>query len=122
MVRYDAYGRPQKRVSVSVDPKSRTLIATGDPKELQGVSVIIEQLDSSLGAQPERKMKVIAVKQGRVIDLTTKVRQLYNDQLTAQPELGTSEILILEDAPSNQLILAGSDAQLKLLDKIITDL
>src|SRR6185369_9676176 len=97
MVRFDAYGRPQKRASVSVDAKSRTLIVTGDPKELQGVSVIIEQLDTSLGAQPERKMKVVTVKQGKAGELSPRLRQLYADQLTAQPDLGTTEALILED-------------------------
>ena len=30
LVRYDAYGRPQKRATVSVDVKTRTLIVTGD--------------------------------------------------------------------------------------------
>jgi len=122
LVRFDAYGRQQKRATVSVDTKTRTLIVTGDPKELTGVATIIEQLDQSLGAQPERKMKVVSLKQGRVGDLTGKLRQLYNDQLTAQPELGTTDILIMEDTPSNHLILAGSDAQLKLLERIIGDL
>lgn len=122
LVRFDSYGRPQKRATVSVDPKSRTLIVMGDPKELQGVSVIIEQLDSSLGVQPERKMKVVTLQKGKVSELLPKVRQLYADQLTAQPELGTTEILMLDDATSNQLILAGSDAQLTLLEKILGDL
>lgn len=122
LVRFDSYGRPQKRATVSVDPKSRTLIVMGDPKELQGVSVIIEQLDSSLGVQPERKMKVVTLQKGKVSELLPKVRQLYTDQLTAQPELGTTEILMLDDATSNQLILAGSDAQLTLLEKILGDL
>ena len=41
LVRYDAYGRPQKRATVSVDAKTRTLIVTGDPKELTSVATII---------------------------------------------------------------------------------
>jgi len=122
LVRYDAYGRPQKRATVSVDPKSRTLIVTGDPKELQGVSVIIEQLDSSLGAQPDRRMKVVTLQKGKVTELLPKLRQLYNDQLTAQPELGTTEVLMLEEPTSNQIILAGNQAQLDLLDKILAEL
>lgn len=122
LVRFDAYGRPQKRATVSVDAKTRTLIVTGDPKELVSVATIIEQLDQSLGAQPERKMKVLTLKQGRVSELMSKVRQLYNDQLTAQPELSTTDILMMEEPASNQLILAGSDAQLVLVEKILNDL
>lgn len=122
LVRYDAYGRPQKRCSVTVDAKSRMLIVTGDPKELQSVSVIIEQLDQSLGERPERKMKVVTLKQGRVSDIMAKARQLYNDQLTSKPELSTSEMLMLEDSDRNQLILAGTEPQLKLLDQIVTEL
>lgn len=122
LVRYDAYGRPQKRATVSVDSKTRTLIVTGDPKELQGVASIIEQLDQSLGAQPERKMRVIALKQGKSTTLTPKVRQLYNDRIKSQPELATSDLLIMDESDSNQLILAGTEAQLAVADQIIQEL
>ena len=121
LVRYDAYGRPQKRVSIVADAQSRTLIATGDPKELQGLSVIIEQLDSA-GAQPERKLKVVSLKAGSAAETAPKLRQLYTDQLRSQPELGTTEILVMIEAPSNQLILAGNDLQLGLLEKILGEL
>ena len=43
-------------------------------------------------------MKVVTLKQGKVGELMAKVRQLYNDQLTAQPELSTTDMLMLEDA------------------------
>jgi type II secretory pathway component GspD/PulD (secretin) len=122
LVRYDAYGRPQRRATVSVDGKSRTLIVTGDPKELQGVATIIEQLDSSLGSQTERKMKVVPLKQGRVGEISAKLRQLYQDQVRNQPELGVGDALILEDAPSNQLMLAGSEKQLAMIEKIIEEI
>ncbi len=122
LTRFDAYGRAQKRASVSVDANSRTLIVTGDPKELQGVSLIIEQLDTSLGARPERRMKVLALRQGRVAEMTGKVRQLYNDQVRNQPDLALSEILLLEDVPGNQLIAAGSDEQLTLVEGILRQL
>ncbi len=122
LVRFDAYGRPQKRATVSVDAKTRTLIVTGDPKELGSVATIIEQLDQSLGAQPDRKMKVLTLKQGKVGELLGKVRQLYNDQLTAQPDLATTDILMMEDAASNQLLLAGNDRQIALVEQILDNL
>ena len=122
LVRYDAFGRAQKRATVSVDAKSRTVIVTGDPKELQAVSTIIEQLDTSLGARPDRRMKVVTLRQGKVREMTSRVRQLYNDQSRNQPELALSDLLILDDATSNQLILAGTDAQLGLVDTILEQL
>ena len=122
LVRYDAYGRAQRRATVSVDAKTRTLIVTGDPKELQGVSSIIDQLDQSLGEQPQRRMKVVTLTQGRAATLSPKVRQLFNDRVKSQPELGTAEVLIIEDTESNQLILAGSDQQITVVDQIIADL
>jgi type II secretory pathway component GspD/PulD (secretin) len=118
LVTYDAYGRPRQRVSISVDPKSRTIIAAGDPKELQGASVVVEQLDTTLGSQPERRMKVLPVKSGRAADLLPKVRAVYDDQVKAQPELNATDVLMLEDSTSNQLILAGSERQLKLIEDI----
>ncbi len=122
LVRYDAYGRAQKRATVSVDGKSRTLIVTGDPKELQSVATIVEQLDSSLGVQAERKMKVIPLKQGKVGEISGKLRQLYQDQVRNRPELGVGDALILEDSPSNQILVAGSEQQLQLIEKIVGDI
>jgi type II secretion system protein D len=122
LVTYDAYGRPRKRVSISVDPKSRTIIAAGDPKELQGVSVVVEQLDSTLGGQPERRMKVLPVKSGKASDLLTKVRAVYDDQVKAEPELAANDVLMLEDRTSNQLILAGTDKQLTMIEGIAAQL
>jgi type II secretory pathway component GspD/PulD (secretin) len=122
LVRYDAFGRPQKRTTVSVDAKSRTLIVTGDPKELQSVSTIIEQLDTSLGSRPDRRMKVVGLRQGRAAEISSRVRQLYNDQARNQPELALSDLLILDDTTSNQLILAGSDAQITLVESILEQL
>ncbi|MEN9546312.1 MAG: putative type secretion system protein precursor, partial [Verrucomicrobiota bacterium] len=122
LVRYDAFGRAQKRATVSVDAKSRTLIVTGDPKELQAVSTIIEQLDTSLGARPDRRMKVVTLRQGKVGEMSARVRQLYNDQSRNQPDLALSDLLVLDDATSNQLILAGSEAQLTLVDSILEQL
>jgi type II secretory pathway component GspD/PulD (secretin) len=101
LVTYDAFGRPRKRVSISVDPKSRTIIAAGDPKELQGAQVVVEQLDTTLGGQPERRMTVLPVKAGKAADLLTKIRALYDDQVKAQPELAATDVLMLEDAASN---------------------
>ncbi len=97
------------------------LIATGDPKDLQGASVMIEQMDS-LGAQPERKMKVLPIKAGRVAELTSKVRQLYQDQAKNLPELGVSDAMFLEDPASNQMIVTGTDAQMKVIERIIQEL
>ncbi len=122
LVRYDAYGRPQKRATVSVDAKTRTLIVTGDPKELGSVATIIEQLDQSLGAQTNRTLKVVTLRQGKAAELSPKLRQLYTDQLSAQPDLSTSEILIMEEPANNQLILAGTEPQLALLERILTEL
>ncbi len=122
LVTYDSYGRPRKRVTISVDANTRTIIATGDAKELQAASVIIEQLDSSLGTQTDRQMKVVSLKNVRASELYTKVQQLYQDQVKSRPELGIADALVMPDATSNQLILAGSSAQLDLIEKIINDL
>ncbi len=118
LVRYDAYGRAQKRVSVVTDAKTRTIIATGDPRELQSAAVIIEQLDASLGEQPGRAMRVLAVKDRSAAELATKVRQIYLDRAGNEADLGTSEPLILDDATSNQIIIAGTEKQLSAIDEI----
>jgi type II secretion system protein D len=54
--------------------------------------------------------------------MSARVRQLYNDQSRNQPDLALSDLLVLDDATSNQLILAGSDAQITLVDTILEQL
>jgi type II secretory pathway component GspD/PulD (secretin) len=122
LVRFDAAGRPQKRVSVSVDAKTRTLIVTGDAKELSAVPAIIEQLDQSLGEQPARKIQVVQLNSATPNTLLSQARKLYDDQIKTQPELSVAELLVMDDASGSQLILAGNDAQLKLFSQILADL
>ncbi|MEQ2007570.1 MAG: secretin N-terminal domain-containing protein [Limisphaerales bacterium] len=122
LVRYDAAGRVQKRVTVSVDAKTRTLIVTGDAKELQAVPAIIEQLDQSLGEQPTRKIQIVQLASATPNTLLSQARKLYDDQVKNQPELMVAELLVMDDATGSQLILAGNDAQLKLFSQILTDL
>jgi len=122
LVRFDAAGRPQKRVSVSVDAKTRTLIVTGDAKELSAVPAIIEQLDQSLGEQPARKIQTVQLTSATPNTLLSQARKLYDDQVKTQPELTVAELLVMDDASGSQLILAGSDAQLKLFTRILDDL
>jgi len=122
LVRFDAAGRAQKRVSVSVDAKTRTLIVTGDAKELAAVPAIIEQLDQSLGEQPARKIQTVQLSSATPNTLLSQARKLYDDQVRTQPELTVAELLVMDDATGSQLILAGNDAQLKLFSKILDDL
>lgn len=122
LVRYDAAGRVQKRVTVSVDAKTRTLIVTGDAKELAAVPAIIEQLDQSLGEQPSRKIQVVQLNSATPNTLLSQARKLYDDQIKTQPELAVAELLVMDDASGSQLILAGNDAQLKLFSQILADL
>ena len=122
LVRYDAAGRVQRRVTVSVDAKTRTLIVTGDAKELSAVPAIIEQLDQSLGEQPTRKIQVVQLSSTTPNTLLSQARKLYDDQVKNQPELTVAELLVMDDATGSQLILAGNDAQLKLFSRILDDL
>lgn len=122
LVRFDAAGRAQKRVSISVDAKTRTLIVTGDPKELQAVPAIIEQLDQSLGEQPTRKTQVVQLNTTTPNTLLSQARKLYDDQVKTQPELAVAELLVMDDVTGSQVILAGNDAQLKLFSQILDDL
>src|SRR5262245_66671588 len=67
-------------------------------------------------------MKVVPVKAGRAAEFAARLRQLYQDQAKGLTELSAADILILDDAVSNQLVLTGDDAQLALLDRIMRQL
>jgi type II secretion system protein D len=118
LMQTNPYGRQFSRLSVGVDSRSNTLIVSGDPKDLQAAAVIIEQLDE-LSTREPRQMRFITLKSGVPSDVATKLRQLYQDQLKAQEDPGTADALILGEDASNRLILAASESQMALLEKIV---
>jgi type II secretion system protein D len=112
------YGRTFSRISVGADPRSNTLIVSGDPKDLQAAAVIIEQLDELSGREP-RQMRFITLKSGIPSDVALKLRQLYQDQLKSEKNPGMADALILGDDGANRLILAASESQMAMLETIV---
>jgi type II secretion system protein D len=109
------------RVSVGADTNSNSLVVSGDAKDLNAAALIIEQLDNGT-VRKDRQMRILSLQSGKAVELATKVRALYVDQVKSQPNLGPADALILGDPTSDRLILTASEPQLELLQKIVSQL
>ena len=119
LVKLDYYGRPQKRVNVVVDGKNRSLIVTGEARDVQAAATLIEQLEAApgTGTNTVRAMRVFSLKGRRATETAPKIRQVFEERARSLPEVGTAGAVIVEDIPGNQLIFVGSEAQLALMQE-----
>jgi type II secretion system protein D len=121
LVEVNRFGRSVPRVSIGADPKSNSLIISGEAKDLQSASVIIEQLDSK-AEKTVRQMRVFSLPPGSANDVAQKVRQLYQDQVKSEGEVGMPDAIFIPDNSSGRLIVAASENQLPLIEKIVDQL
>ncbi|NDB74079.1 MAG: hypothetical protein EB141_00265, partial [Verrucomicrobia bacterium] len=118
LVRYDFAGRTIRRVAVVVDAKNRSLIVTGEPKDIQSAAQLIEQFEVSPGTNLVRNMKVFSLKGRRATETAPKIRQVFEERARSLPDVGTIGALIIEDIPGNQLIFVGNEQQLALMQEV----
>ena len=77
-------------ISAVSDPKSNTLIVSGEPEDLQAASVIIEQLDN-LTDKPDRAVQVFTLVNSTADTVSTQAKEVYLDQMKGKTELGDAD-------------------------------
>jgi type II secretory pathway component GspD/PulD (secretin) len=119
LVQINPNGIKTPRVSVGADIGNNLIVANGEPKDIQAVAAIVEQMDA-IPANARREMRIIPLKSGSARDFATRVEALYRD---AQKGLGgTADALILGDESSSRVIITASEAHLKLIEEIVAKL
>ena len=108
-------------ISAVSDPKSNTLIVSGEPEDLQAASVIIEQLDN-LTDKPDRAVQVFTLVNSTADIAATQAKEVYMDQMKGKTELGDADAMIMADASGNRLIVTANIRQLPLIKEVITTL
>ena len=106
-------------ISAVSDPKSNTLIVSGEPEDLQAASVIIEQLDN-LTDKPDRAVQVFTLVNTKADTVATQAREVYLDQMKGKTQLGDVDAMIMADASGNRLIVTANIRQLPLIKEVIT--
>jgi type II secretory pathway component GspD/PulD (secretin) len=113
----------------SVDQRTNTIIATGNPGDLDAVRALILTLDR--GGQTERINTVIKLHNAPALDVATAINNLLTQQRTlnqAAPELITPyqqierEILIEPEQVTNSLIISATPRYFQQLQLIIREL
>ena len=108
-------------ITAAADPKSNTLIVSGEPEDLQAVAVIIEQLDN-LTDKPNREVQVFTLVNSPADAAALQAKEVYLDQMKGKNNLGDSDAMILPDASGNRLIVTANILQLPLIKDVITAL
>ena len=121
LVTISASGTTNPKVSAAADPKSNTLIVSGEPEDLQAAAVIIEQLDN-IGGKPDRTVRVFTLLNTKAELAAEQVKDVYLDQMKGRMELGASDAMILPDASGSRLIVTADKNQLPLIEQVITAL
>jgi type II secretion system protein D len=121
LAQFSPGGRNIPRLTSGVDKQNNVLIVSGELKDLQAASVIVEQMDA-MPVRGPRQMRVIPLRGGGATAFATRVRDLYLDQMKGQPRSVASDALVMGDEQSNRLILAASESQIKVLEDIVTQL
>ncbi len=108
-------------ISAVSDPKSNSLIVSGEPEDLQAASVIIEQLDN-LTDKPNRAVQVFTLVNSPADIAATQAKEVYMDQMKGKTELGDADAMIMADASGNRLIVTANIRQLPLIKEVIATL
>ncbi len=121
IVRYNSRGTALPQVTATADGTTDTLIVTGAPDDLTLAAKLIEDYDRDVKAPDgaPRRMKVVNVGYGQAKGMVEQVRSLFEDQTQSRPELRRNDILMMEGADGDQIVIAGNDEQLKIVDEII---
>ena len=119
LVNIDGGGNTSPKVSVAADPKSNTLIVSGEPEDLQAAAMIIEQLDN-IGGKPDRAVRVFTLLNTKAETAALQAKSVYLDQMKGRSELGASDAMILPDASGRRLIVTASKDQLPLIEQVIS--
>ena len=119
LVNIDGGGNTSPKVSVAADPKSNTLIVSGEPEDMQAAAMIIEQLDN-IGGKPDRAVRVFTLLNTKAETAALQAKSVYLDQMKGRSELGASDAMILPDASGRRLIVTASKDQLPLIEQVIS--
>ncbi len=109
------------RVSVGADPKTNTIVVSGEPRDLQAAAVIVEQLDRAEDARP-RVLRAFDVGAADVTQLAGTVEQVYQSQVKGAPGSGAADALVVGDVTGNRLVVTATAEHMALIEKIIGEL
>src|SRR5262249_16131258 len=113
---------PQLAPKLIPDPSGKQIIALGTPKDLERITNLVHQLDSSTATVPARQSRAIHLAGRTAAELAPLVQQLYQEQLKGQPEPGGGPATLLSDNRNNQIMVSGSEKEIARVEAIIHQL
>ncbi|MBI5722766.1 MAG: hypothetical protein HZA50_02325 [Planctomycetes bacterium] len=118
----DARGRTILAIAISADPRTNSLVLTGNPADIQQARKLIEQLDITPDKE-SREIHVVQVTVGDAKQLAPALVRLFGEQTAGQRNPRTTSTLKIEAEPqSNCLIISASPADWEIVKGLLTTL
>lgn len=119
MVTFDQRNQPIKRVSVSADDSSNTLVVSGSRADLQDVAVVIEKIDGD--AQRKGKLvKIIELETDEPSKLVTLAQQVWTTQ--TQGRAGAADVSLTLEPSGKRVIVLAPATLMAQVEQVLTGL
>jgi len=115
--RTDAKGRPVASVNVSADPRSNTLVISGNAADIDAAAKLVAQLDSETATTEAREIHVVQLKAGDAATLAGSIAKLFK-----QSGGDAGSLIVEADKSTNSLIIAAAPGDWPTVQKVLDEL
>jgi len=119
LAKVDPSGRLTPRVTLGVDNKARTLVVSGEAKDLQAAEQIVTQLDATTSREP-RDLQILAIPQGSASEAVARIRPLVMDRLKASGN--AADLVLIPDDNQSRVLVTANESQWKAVQDIASRL
>lgn len=106
-------------MTLGVDAKARTLMISGEAKDLQAAEQIVTQLDATTTREP-RDLQILNIPQGSASEAVARLRPLVIDQLKAAGN--AADLILIPDDNQSGVLVTANAAQWKAVQDIASRL
>ncbi len=118
--------RDEDKPTVSVDERTNTLVVSASEKTFTVIGALLKQLDAK-AAIDVRQIKLIPLENATASSLAQTLQQMMDQRVQRQEQLGVKDaekfrVVIVPDARSNHLVVAGTGESFELVQKLASQL
>ena len=110
------------RVSAGADRNSNVLVVSGDPKDLQAASVIVESLDTPSKQEPRLVRTFILKARGDPDHFADGLRELYEGFVRANMESAPADAAIIGQKDPSRLLVTAKATDMEIIEELLGEM
>lgn len=110
------------RVSAGADRNSNVLVVSGDPKDLQAASVIVDSLDTPSKQEPRLVRTFILKARGDPNHFADGLRKLYEGFVRANMESTPADAAIIGQKDPSRLLVTARVRDMEVIEKLLGEM